>query len=183
MYIYIYLLTYIHILYTCVVVFANVLWNYTKCYVFIAAGIPCSASYSLDGLAKLLSYAGLFKSLESSLKYDESVPEHDQNTIHRRGYHGSRNRVTVNHTLIHSWISDFEAYQLRNPDECQRMIDKYDDAVGKYGYSLRHLRQVVPTLFLKDFLLDAAGEGGNSSIHTRGGGGSSVGETTETGNS
>ena len=94
----------------------------------------------------------------------------DHNRVERRQYRGDAKHVAANHTLLYSWISDFEAYQAKHPGLCAKMIAKYDDAVGKYGYSLRHLRQVVPTLFLKDFLLDAAGERGGSSHGSSGGG-------------
>ncbi len=54
---------------------------------------------------------------------------------------------------VHAWIDSYESTTAGYRGVCDAVADKYEQQVQRYGYSLKHLRRVVPTLFLKDYLL------------------------------
>ncbi len=75
----------------------------------------------------------------------------------RREYRGDRSDVAFNQTLIFAWTEAFE--HLRNYDDktrtkCEKVIEMYEPMVNQYGYSLRNLRHLTPSLHLKGLLLD-----------------------------
>ena len=85
-----------------------------------------------------------------------SLLEHDPSASHsrrdRREFHGDRNQVRFDSNMVNSWKEEFRERVSRD-GVCKAMVDKYDDAVAKYGYSLRDLKMVEPTPFILKHLL------------------------------
>ena len=72
----------------------------------------------------------------------------------RREYRGDPKHPMLDKGLLYAWIAEYEAVVAALPaDRCAQVVDKYESRVAQYGYSLRNLKRVVPTLRLKDFLL------------------------------
>ena len=74
----------------------------------------------------------------------------------RREYRGDRRVATLNRDLIYNWMPTFESMVMAQCNvTCNAVFDKYETAVNRYGYSLKNMKRVVPTPFLREFMLPA----------------------------
>ena len=72
---------------------------------------------------------------------------------HRRDYRGDRNRPTFSKEYVYHWMPTFESKVLAQCNvTCNAVFDTYESAVNRYGYSLRSMRRVAPTPFMREFL-------------------------------
>ena len=72
----------------------------------------------------------------------------------RRELHGDAHQPMLNTSYVYSWVSSYEQLVAILPSrQCEAVVDKYETRVAQYGYSLRNLRRVVPTKWLKDYLI------------------------------
>ena len=74
----------------------------------------------------------------------------------RREFHGDPTKVTFNKERVHKWMAKFESMVMAQCNvTCNAVFDKYETAVNRYGYSLKNMKRVVPTPFLREFMLPA----------------------------
>ena len=65
----------------------------------------------------------------------------------RREYRGDQHRPVVDRALVHAWIKSYEAQYKLHPATCDRVAEKYEQRLGRYGYSLKKLRSVLLSSF------------------------------------
>ena len=75
------------------------------------------------------------------------------NNPSRRNFRGNRKLVTIDTSLVYSWVDEFQSRMARSPATCSSMIEQYEADVHKYGYSLRELHRVTPTRHLSDYYM------------------------------
>ena len=84
------------------------------------------------------------------------IPIADEGSRQRREYRGTDPKNPVlDPTLVYSWIATYDAEVAKNAALCASVQDKYEMRVQQYGYSLKNLRRVVPTKFLREFMLSS----------------------------
>ena len=86
----------------------------------------------------------------------------------RREYRGSDPKNPVlDPDLVYSWISTYEQEVANNPRQCMHVQEMYESQVQQYGYSLKNLRRVVPTKFLREFFMDDSTSSSSNEMQLR----------------
>ncbi len=70
----------------------------------------------------------------------------------RRELRGDPQSPVVNQAMVHAWRTSYLQAVHGISGKCALVADRYENQVSKYGYSLKHLRLVRPTLELREFL-------------------------------
>jgi hypothetical protein len=71
----------------------------------------------------------------------------------RREYRGDRTRVHVDRTLANTWMPSFDKATSGMRHVCTRVVNRYEDRVNRYGYSLRNVTSRVASPYLSQFRL------------------------------
>ncbi len=105
----------------------------------------------------LLSLSAYFNNLVALLQLpaaDVKIPVSfgNSNKRTRREYHGDASRPVLDRELVYDWITEYNEVAARMPSMCTQVIDRFEEQVALFGYSLKSLRKVTPTPFIAEFM-------------------------------